>query len=181
MDAASQEITLSVTEEEAVTPSFVVRIGLFTAVCFAIMAGLGEEEFRPFTLGLGGIFVAAAALSLIHLLRQRRYGTATLRAISPLENGHPLEGWIDTEVRTLPTAPVRVRIYVSALRSKTVVARARIDPSKLRMTAAGTLQIPFFISLPNGTWSRSAFELRLRARTASWPYGWGGTFLINSG
>ena len=180
MDAASQAIAMSVPEEEQLTPSFLIRIGFFIAIGFGVIAILGEEEFRPFTIGLGGVFVVAAAFSLIHILRQRRYGTATLRAVRPYEDGKPFEGYIETEVRERPTGPVRVRIFATFGRSQRTLARARIDPSRLRMTSAGTLQIPFFVAVPQGRWNRGGRDVRLRAQTASWPHGWGGTFLIGS-
>lgn len=75
-------------------------------------------------------------------------------------------------------APVRIRITGSHVRSEVTLARTTVDPMFLRRAPAGSLLIPFNVPAPEDPLQSTPREVRLHARAAHWPVGWGATFVI---
>lgn len=167
---------VSVSQEIPATAEGLIRIAVFAAIAFFIFSLFVDGTVRLFTLGLGGAILLAIAAWIGVIARQRRYGTAVLYAVRKFEPGQTFEGVIDVALGTPPSKPIRLRVHAWKLRTSAyTVARERVDPLFLRPTARGTSEIPFRMDIP--AMGRSS-EVRLSARTASWPVGWGATFLI---
>jgi hypothetical protein len=53
-----------------------------------------------------------------------------------------------------------------------------VDPTHFRRASDGALAIPFHLPPLDEPHQWEAREVRLHARTAHWPVGWGATFVI---
>ena len=82
-----------------------------------------------------------------------------------------------TRLAMCAACPLRVLVGWSS-RSEVTLARTTVDPVDLRREADGSLLIPFRIPPLDEADQWRPREVRLRVRTASWPVGWGATFLI---
>lgn len=169
---------MHVQQEVAFTTGGLGRVLFFAAFGFATMAFLLDEEFRPVAVVTGVLAVAMIAATLLYLMRQQRYGTATLIAERPFEMGKPFAGTIVTGLHPAPGSPIKVRISGSYVRSSSTLTRTTVDPLVLRLTPDGSLVIPFHVPPPEDPVRVTPIEVRLHVRTAFWPLGWGATFLI---
>jgi hypothetical protein len=169
---------MRIPEEIAATTGGLVRVAIIALLGFAAMAFLLDAQFRPLAFVMGGVFLTLIAVGMIHLRLQSRYGTATLIAERPFELDKPFAGTIETGLREVPGAPVRIRIAARVVRSEATLVRTTVDPMLLRRAADGSLVIPFYVPPPEEPVYPHLREIRLYARTAHWPLGWGATFLI---
>lgn len=179
MIATGEKTTVRIPEEVAATPAGLIRVAVFAVLAFVAAYALFDARSRLASLVFGAAIVAGIACAVAVLLWQRRYGTAALRPARPFEHGKPFQGTIETELRARPSSAIRLSVYGAYSRSQEVFARERVDPALLREGATGGLQIPFFIVLPDDPIHAGAREVRLRARMASWPLGWGATFVVH--
>lgn len=170
--------TMRVSQEIAFTIGGLSRVLVLAAFGFATMAFLLDAEFRPVAVVTGLLAVATIASMLLYLMRQQRYGTATLIAERPFEMGKPFAGTIVTGLHPAPGSPIKLRISGSYVRSTSTLARTTVDPMVLRLTTDGSLAIPFHVPPPEDPVRVTPSEVRLHVRTAFWPLGWGATFLI---
>jgi hypothetical protein len=169
---------LRVPQEIAFTVGGLSRVLLFAAIGFATMALLLDEEHRPVAVVMGALAAGAISLMLAYLIRQQRFGTATLIAERAFELDRPFAGTIVTGLHPAPDSTIRIRISCSHVRSTSTLARTTVDPLLLRQTPDGSLAIPFQVPPPDEPTRWKPSEVRLHVRTASWPIGWGATFVI---
>ena len=144
------------------------------------MAAVSDRHLRAMPLVVGGGIVGAMAVFAIWLAVQRKYGVATLIAVTPLSYGHPFEGVIESAISTMPDAPVSIHIYGWNLSERGVrfSVGERVPPERVQRVDAGTIHIPFSLLLPDNDWARNSEGVRLTVRTRTWPLGWGARFLI---
>lgn len=169
---------IRVEEEIAATAGGLIRVGLIAVLSFTAMGWMLDPPFRPLAVVMGLVFLTAVVLGVTHLQLQRRYGTAALIAERPFEQGKPFAGTIVTGLRDVPKGPLRIRIGGWSSRRETTLARTTVDPMLLRRRADGTLVIPFHVLPPEEPVRWKPSEVRLHARAANWPIGWGASFLI---
>lgn len=173
-----EQIGLSVPEEKATTPVTLFKIGLFAGIAFLAMSAMSEPSMRGASLFLGAFILSMLAVVAVFLLWQRRYGEAMLKAKSPLVFGKPFQGWIDTELSSVPRGPVRVIFEGQSGKYVVLALREDVPPERVQKDASGRIRIPFFLSLPplknahNVAW-------RIYVRAANWPVGWGATFRLD--
>lgn len=166
-------------EETTASTGGLIRVAFFAVVAFATLTWMVDERSRPLTMIVGTMSTAIIAAGLLHLRWQRRYGTSTLIAERPFEMGKPFAGTIVTELRDAPGSPIRIRISGWSSRSEVTLTRTTVDPMLMRKTSDGSVEIPFHIPPPEEPTRWNPREVRLRARTAHWPVGWGATFVIS--
>ncbi len=173
----AEGIGLWVPEERTTTPVNLFKIGFFAGIAFLVMAAMSEPSMRGASLFVGAFILSLLALTAVFLLWQRRYGEATLKAKSPLIFGKPFEGWIETELSSVPRAPVRVIFEGQSGKYVVMTLRQELPSERVRKDASGQIRIPFSFSLPP-TENAHVPAWRIYVRAANWPLGWGATFLI---
>jgi hypothetical protein len=168
-----------ISEEEVSTPAGLLRVCIFAAFGFAGMALLVDDKAVPLFIG-GGIIAAVVTFGL-WLRFQRRYGSATLEVITPFVYGGTFSGVIQTELKTAGKGSIRILVAagskIARNRGDYFGVRQKVLQSQLQRTENGDIRIPFSLEIPAHT-PREYDEVRLEARTSTWPVGWGATFVI---
>ena len=156
-------------------------MGVGAAIAFLAMAVVSEARLRPLPLVTGGVIVGALILLAAWLaMQKKKYGRATLIAVTPFSFGSRLEGWIDSELPAVPEASLSIRLYGWNGRNFLPIAREDVSPERIERLGAGTIRIPFSILVPDKEWVQQSIPARLTLRTSNWPIGWGATFRIRS-
>lgn len=176
MKPGDERVYLTVPEEETTTPANLFRIGLFAAFGFLAMAVVSQPETRGAPLFVGALIIGLLALVAGFLLWQRRYGESTLRATTSFTYGQRFEGWIETELTSVPAKPVVVK--VEGQRGKSTVFIAREEVSWMQKDDGGHVRIPFAMQIPEAAEENRPAQVRVIVRTSTWPVGYGATFLL---
>ena len=168
-----------ITQEEPPASFGLVRICVFTAFGFGLMALMVEDK-GP-VLFIGACIVAAVAIYGLWLHFQSRYGQATLEVTSPFQYGTTFSGIIETELMTAGKGPVRIRVSagnkIARNRGDHFSVRQKVPQTQLQRSKQRGLRIPFSVEIPRHT-PGEYDEVRLEARTSAWPVGWGATFVV---
>jgi hypothetical protein len=163
-------------EEGTSNPPNLIRIAVFAAVPFLLMAAMVEKNARAAVLVCGVFVLLLLGLAAGWLKFQQRYGDAYLKATSELASGKVFQGEIETGLTRVPGAPVRIDIHFAGYRQG---ASIEITPQQMRLGPSGQVVIPFSIPIP-GDERRPARYARMYIRTRTWPIGWGATFLFTA-
>ena len=169
---------LLVQQETMFTTAGLIRVALIAALGFGLMAMLVDDRSRTLTIAVGMATVVAIVAILLYLSRQRRFGSATLTSAGAFEMSRTFAGTIVTEFRHAPRSPIRIRIAGWSTRNDVTLARIIVDGTSLQRAADGSIVIPFHIPPADDPMEWHPREVRLHARAADWPLGWGATFVI---
>lgn len=160
------------------TTGGLVRVALIAAAGFGLMAWIVDDRSRPLTFALGTATIGVIVTSLVYLHRQRRFGSATLAFDAAFEQNRTFAGSIATGLHDAPRSPIRIRIAGWSSRDDVTLARAIVESTALQRAADGSIVIPFHVPPADEPMQWHPREIRLHARAADWPLGWGATFLV---
>lgn len=164
----------TLTEEETTTPPGLVKISVFAAAAFLVMALMVEAEARTPVLFAAGFILALLGISGGWLFFRRRYGSAYLVSKTGAITNGVFEGVIETGLRRIPTHPVRIVIADRWWGG----GQLDVPPERMRLGPSGNVVIPFSIPLPKPEKGWGQGFVRMYVRTRTWPIGWGATFLL---
>ena len=160
------------------TTGGLIRVAVIAAFGFGSMAMVVDDRSRPPTIAVGTATVVAIVAILFYLHRQRRFGAATLATDGPFERNRMFAGRIVTSFSDAPRTPIRIRIAGWSSRNDVTLARTTVESMSLQRAADGSIVIPFRIPPSDELAQWHPREIRLHARAADWPLGWGATFVI---
>src|SRR5438552_1031256 len=103
------DVKIRLSEEPTSTPKGLLTIGWFAAFAFLFMAVNSEPEWRLMAITIGLLIIGALVAVAVWLWRQSKYGSAWLEATA-FTYGKRFEGFIATELPSVPTRPVTIRI-----------------------------------------------------------------------